>query len=242
MIPLKDDIPSRTFPIVNILIIFINIFFFLVEVSLGNRLEILFNTFGVVPAKFFASYYIMQDRVVYIGLLDRIVPLFTSMFLHGGWFHLLGNMLYLWIFGDNVEDRMGHFRYLLFYILCGIVANITHIIFAPTSNIPSVAASGAIAGVLGAYLLLYPTARVVVLVIIFFWIDFITLPALIVLSLWFVIQFFSGLASLGAQNAASGGVAWWAHIGGFVSGMALLFIFKKRNYRPVGRDLWWIRR
>lgn len=242
MIPIKDDIPSRTLPIVNISLIIINIFFFLIEVSMGERLATLFNNFGVVPAKFFASYYVVQDRVVYVGLADRVIPLFTSIFLHGGWFHLFGNMLYLWIFGDNVEDRMGHLRYLLFYILCGFSANITHILFTPTSTIPSVGASGAIAGVLGAYLLLYPTARVVVLVVLFFWIDFIALPAIIVLGLWFVVQFFSGLASLGAQSASTGGVAWWAHIGGFVAGMALLFVFKKRGYRPIGRDLWWIRK
>lgn len=241
MIPIKDDIPSRTFPVVNIFLIIMNIFFFLIEVSMGERLTVLFNNFGVIPAKFFASYYIIQDRVIYVGLADRIVPLFTSMFLHGGWFHLFGNMLYLWIFGDNVEDRMGHLRYLIFYILCGIIANITHILFTPTSNIPSVGASGAIAGVLGAYLLLYPTARVVLLVILFFWIDFITLPAILVLGLWFVVQFFSGLASLGVQSVSSGGVAWWAHIGGFIAGMALLFIFKKRGYSPLGRDIWWIR-
>ncbi|MCX7959254.1 MAG: rhomboid family intramembrane serine protease [Deltaproteobacteria bacterium] len=242
MIPIKDDIPSRTFPVVNITLIILNIFFFLVEVSLGDRLNLLFGNFGVVPAKFFASYYITGDRIVYIGAADRIIPLFTSMFLHGGWFHLLGNMLYLWIFGDNVEDRMGHLRYLIFYILCGIVASLTHIIFNPSSNIPSVGASGAIAGVLGAYMLSYPTARVVVLVVLFFYIDFIALPALLVLGFWFVMQFFSGVLSLGVESASSGGVAWWAHIGGFVAGMALLFVFRKRNYRITDRDLWWIRR
>ncbi len=242
MIPLKDDIPSRTFPIVNITLIILNIFFFLVEVSLGDRLNLLFGNFGVVPAKFFASYYIAGDRIVYIGAAERIIPLFTSMFLHGGWFHLLGNMLYLWIFGDNVEDRMGHLRYLVFYLLCGLIASLTHILFNPSSTIPSVGASGAIAGVLGAYMLSYPTARVVVLIVLFFYIDFVALPALIVLGFWFIMQFFSGVLSLGVQNASTGGVAWWAHIGGFVAGMALLFIFRKRNYRPIGRDLWWIRR
>ncbi|MGC8928255.1 MAG: rhomboid family intramembrane serine protease [Myxococcota bacterium] len=242
MIPIKDDIPSRTFPIVNITLIILNIFFFLVEISFGSKLNLLFNSFGVVPAKFFASYYIAGDRIVYVGVADRIIPLFTSMFLHGGWFHLLGNMLYLWIFGDNVEDRMGHFRYLIFYILCGLIANITHIIFNPSSGIPSVGASGAIAGVLGAYMLSYPTARVVVLLILFFYIDFVALPALIVLGFWFVIQFFSGVLSLGVENASSGGVAWWAHIGGFIAGMALLFVFRKKNYYISGRDLWWIRR
>jgi len=242
MIPLKDDIPSRTFPIVNILLIIANIFFFIVEVSFGEKLTLLFNHFGVIPAKFFASYYIATDRVVYIGTADRIVPLFTSLFLHGGWFHLLGNMLYLYIFGDNVEDRMGHIRYLIFYILCGLIANLTHIVLNPESKIPSVGASGAIAGVLGAYMLLYPTARVVVLVMLLFYIDFVALPALIVLGLWFIIQFFSGLLSLGVQNASGGGVAWWAHIGGFVAGMTLVFLFKRRDYRPVGRDMWWIRR
>ena len=242
MIPIKDDIPSRTFPIVNISLIFVNIFFFLVEVSLGDKLALLFNHFGVIPAKYFASYYITSDRVVYIGTADRIIPLFTSLFLHGGWFHLFGNMLYLYIFGDNVEDRMGHIRYLIFYILCGLIANLTHIAFNPESRIPSVGASGAIAGVLGAYMLLYPTARVVVLIMLFFYIDFVALPALIVLGFWFIIQFFSGILSLGVQSASTGGVAWWAHIGGFVAGMSLVFLFKRRDYRPIGRDLWWINR
>ena len=242
MIPLKDDIPSRTFPIVNISLILVNIFFFLVEVSLGDKLALLFNHFGVIPAKFFASYYITPDRVVYIGTADRIIPLFTSLFLHGGWFHLFGNMLYLYIFGDNVEDRMGHIRYLIFYILCGLIANLTHIAFNPESRIPSVGASGAIAGVLGAYMLLYPTARVVVLIMLFFYIDFVALPALIVLGFWFIIQFFSGILSLGVQSASTDGVAWWAHIGGFVAGMSLVFLFKRRDYRPIGRDTWWINR
>lgn len=241
MIPIKDDIPSRTFPIVNIMLIVLNVFVFLAEVSLGPKLQYLFGHLGVVPAKFFASYYIAGDRIIYIGTVDRILPLFTSLFLHGGWLHLIGNMLYLWIFGDNVEDRMGHLRYLIFYILCGVIASLTHIALNPTSTVPCVGASGAIAGVLGAYMLLYPTARVVVLVTFFFYIDFVALPALLVLGLWFVMQFFSGVLSLGVENAASGGVAWWAHIGGFVAGMVLLFVFKKRNYRPVGRDLWWTR-
>lgn len=242
MIPLKDDIPSRTFPVVNIILIILNVFFFLVEVSLGERLNVFFGNYGVVPAKFFASYYLIGDQIVYVGTVDRIIPLFTSMFLHGGWFHLLGNMLYLWIFGDNVEDRMGHLRYLIFYVLCGLIAGMTHIIFNPSSTIPSVGASGAIAGVLGAYMLSFPTARVVVLVVLFFYIDFIALPALLVLGFWFVMQFFSGVLSLGVESASAGGVAWWAHIGGFVAGMALLFVFKKRNYYPAGRDIWWIRR
>jgi len=242
LIPLKDDIPSRTFPIVNIILIILNVFFFLVEVSLGERLNVLFGNFGVVPAKFFASYYLIDDRIVYVGTVDRIIPLFTSMFLHGGWFHLLGNMLYLWIFGDNVEDRMGHLRYLIFYILCGLIAGMTHIIFNPSSKVPSVGASGAIAGVLGAYMLSFPTARVVVLVVLFFYIDFIALPALLVLGFWFVMQFFSGVLSLGVESASAGGVAWWAHIGGFVAGMVLLFVFKRRNYYPAGRDIWWVRR
>jgi membrane associated rhomboid family serine protease len=152
---------------------------------------------------------------------------FTSMFMHAGLMHLVGNMLYLWIFGDNVEDRMGHVKYAVFYVLCGVGAAAAHTAIDPTSQVPTVGASGAIAGVLGAYLLAFPRAQVSTLVPLGFFITVARLPALIVLGFWFVLQFISGLGSLSMRQM--GGVAWWAHIGGFVVGMALLFVFQKRR-------------
>lgn len=165
-----------------------------------------------------------------LNLPELALPFFSSMFLHGGWLHVIGNMWYLWIFGDNVEDRMGHVRYLVFYLLCGIGAGLTHIFFNPTSGVPTVGASGAIAGVMGAYLMLYPLAKVVTLVPVFFFITFIEIPALFFLGFWVLLQFIQGtVTSTVAQD--TGGVAWWAHFGGFVLGAALIFLFKKRRQR-----------
>lgn len=242
MIPIKDDIPSKSYPIVNITLIVINVIAFLFELSLGDDLESFIKAFAIIPEKYFYSGIQYEDgTVVLFSMSERIIPLFTSMFLHGGWLHLFSNMLYLWIFGDNVEDRMGHFRYILFYILCGLIAAGAHIITNPDSEIPTIGASGAIAGVLGAYLLLYPFARVIVVIpILFFW-DIIKLPALIVLGFWFVTQIFQGTLALAIQTSATGGVAWWAHIGGFVAGLLLINIFKKKNRKPTYRDLWWER-
>src|SRR6185295_4203448 len=155
----------------------------------------------------------------------------TAMFLHGGWLHLIGNMWYLWIFGDNIEDRLGHVTYLLFYLLCGLGAGIVHTFFNAESVLPSVGASGAIAGVLGAYVISYPFARVVTLVPIFIFVQIIEIPALIVLGFWFVMQLFTGTAALATTSANNGGVAWWAHIGGFVIGIILVSIFPRKD-RP----------
>jgi membrane associated rhomboid family serine protease len=155
------------------------------------------------------------------------LPFFTSMFLHAGWLHLIGNMWYLWIFGDNVEDRLGHFRFLIFYLVCGLIANTAHYALNQTSSLPSIGASGAIAGVLGAYVISYPGARVLVLLPIFFFIQFVELPALVVLGFWFVLQFLSGAASVVASGE-TGGVAWWAHIGGFIGGIAIFYLFRPR--------------
>jgi membrane associated rhomboid family serine protease len=152
------------------------------------------------------------------------------MFLHGGWLHLIGNMWYLWIFGDNVEDRVGHIRFLAFYLLCGFGAGIAHTIINANTAVPSIGASGAIAGVLGAYLVSYPFARVLTLVPLFIFIQIIEIPAVIVLGLWFVIQFFNGTAALASTTAASaGGVAWWAHVGGFLLGVLLIGLFPRRG-------------
>jgi membrane associated rhomboid family serine protease len=222
MIPIKDRNPTHRFPAVTILILLINVVIFVLELSLDEAgLEHFFLTYGVVPA-----------AVVHAfgqGTLDLMTffPLLSSMFLHGGFLHLGGNMLYLWIFADNVEDKLGHGRFLAFYLLCGLAATILHIVIDPGSPVPTVGASGAISGVLGAYLLMFPGARVVTVIPILFFLQVAELPALVVLGFWFVIQFFSGIASLGYQTAGGGGVAWWAHIGGFIAGLLLVIPLRK---------------
>jgi membrane associated rhomboid family serine protease len=227
MIPLKDTIPSRTVPFVNYTLILINLACFFYQLSLGHHLEQFIYTWGVVPANFFAPLSLAHPHLV-----QRVLPLFTSMFLHGGWLHFLGNMLYLYIFGDNVEDRLGHARYFLFYLLCGVLAAAAHLLASHGSRLPTIGASGAIAGVMGAYFFLYPQARVVTLIFIFFFFDIVEIPAFFFLAIWFIFQFLSG-SLVSAQDAMSGGVAWWAHIGGFVAGIVLLFVFGvKRSRRP----------
>lgn len=222
MIPLKDNIPSSTFPFVNILLIITNVVVFFYEVSLGSYLEHLIYHFGIIPYKF-----LLQLSGETFNTLSSLIPLLTSLFLHGGWLHLGGNMLFLWIFGDNVEDLLGHFRYLLFYLLCGIGAGLTHILTQPFSHIPTIGASGAIAGVMGAYFLLFPRAKVITLVPIFFFIHFIEIPAFFFLALWFFMQLFSG--TFAGYSPYSGGIAFWAHIGGFLCGMFFLAFFKRRR-------------
>jgi membrane associated rhomboid family serine protease len=241
MIPIRDDIPSRSAPIVSVSLIVVNALAFLYQLSLGQEgLELFMQQYAVIPARYFASGYLDQFGMIHaIPVTDLVVPVFSAMFLHGGWMHIGGNMLYLWIFGDNVEDRMGHGRFLVFYLLCGILATVAHIMFSPESRVPSLGASGAIAGVLGAYLLLFPRARVMTIVPIFIFVQFISIPAVIVLGIWFLQNFFAGAASLGVQSAQTGGVAWWAHIGGFVSGMVLVHLFKRKDYWPVERDYHW---
>ena len=227
MLPLSDHNPSRTTPVVNILLIAANVFMFFWELSLGPNLEpALFNV-AFIPARF---WYAPVAPLNVIGM-------FVSMFLHGGWLHLGGNMLYLWIFGDNIEDRLGHFRYLIFYLLCGIVATLAHAFFNPASRMPSIGASGAIAGVLGAYLLLFPRAQVTTLIPIFFFITVREIPAFIILGLWFVLQLFTGAAVMGAHMNDVGGVAYFAHIGGFVAGMVLVIVMGGR--RPPPRPVWY---
>lgn len=225
MIPLRDANPSRSVPFVTLALIALNCLVFLYEMALpAAGLERLVFTFGMVPAKVTAF-----PANPGIGFLDATVPFLTSMFLHAGWLHLLGNMWFLWIFGDNVEDHLGHLRFLLFYLLCGLVAAIVHLVFNLHSTIPTVGASGAIAGVLGAYLLLFPGARILTLVPVFFvWL--MELPAYVILLYWFVLQLLQGTATLGA-SAAGGGVAWWAHVGGFLAGLALVKIVASRRRR-----------
>jgi membrane associated rhomboid family serine protease len=201
------------------------------QLSLGRYLEPFLAHYGIVPA------HVFRWPQTNLPLTVVAVPFFTSMFLHGGWLHLIGNMWYLWIFGDNVEDRLGHFTYLIFYVLCGLGAGIVHTILNYDTVVPSIGASGAIAGVLGAYFLSYPQARVLTLVPIFIFIQVIEIPALIVLGFWFIMQFFYGAASLAVSTANAGGVAWWAHVGGFVVGMILIGLFPRRD-RPQYEYHW----
>jgi membrane associated rhomboid family serine protease len=217
MIPLRDTIRSRTVPYINYLLIGACGVVFVVELSLGSRAPSLFHRFGVIPGSMVAAY---QDGALSVR---AYLPLFTSMFLHGGWLHLIGNMLYLYIFGDNVEDRLGHLGYLLFYLLSGVGAAATQVYFQPESTAPLIGASGAISGVLGAYFLLYPRARVLTIIPLFVFFPVVELSAFFFLGFWFVMQFLQ--ATLTTATDASGGVAWWAHAGGFVVGAVLLPLF-----------------
>ena len=206
MFPVADVIPSRTRPTVTIAIIVLNALAFLFEITLSEReLQRFVLVYGVVPAAF------------------SWTSVLTSMFLHGGWLHFLGNMLYLWIFGDNVEDRLGHGRYLLFYVACGAAAALGQTALQPYSPIPMVGASGAIAGVMGAYFVLFPHSRVITAVFVFFFFDLIEIPAIFFLG--FFMQFFSGVGSLGG-NAAEGGVAFWAHVAGFAAGAIVAVVWR----------------
>jgi membrane associated rhomboid family serine protease len=228
VIPVRDTVPSRRVPVVTWSLIAVNTLVFLFELSLSpDELEALFYLFGVVPAR-----YSHPEWALAVGFpLDDYWPFVTSLFLHGGWLHLIANMWTLWIFGDNVEDRMGPARFLAFYLLAGIAAGVTHWLFNADSTVPTVGASGAIAGVLGAYFLLFPHARVIALFPVLFFPFFFELPAVVYLLLWFLTQIFSGtLTSLSAGDV--GGVAWWAHAGGFVAGAALRWVFVPMRTRP----------
>lgn len=221
MIPLYDTIPGRYRPVMTITLIIINVLVFLFETSLPPHiLQNLIDTYGFVPAR------LTQGAVL---------PIFTAMFLHGGWLHVIGNMWALWLFGNNVEDRMGPGRFLLFYLTCGILASLAHYYMGPNSTVPVVGASGAIAGVMGAYFILYPRARVVTLIPIFIFPWFVEIPAFIYLGFWVVSQALSGTASLYTPQLTSP-VAFWAHVGGFVGGMLLHRVFfsptRNRRYTP----------
>ena len=241
MIPLRDDVPSRTFPIVNYTLIALNALAFAIELGMGAELERFFYRAAVVPALFTGPDRSLGPLEVVTTTIDPSLGsrVLISMFLHGGWAHIIGNMLYLWIFGDNVEDRMGHGRYLGFYLLCGWAASYAHVWSDPASRIPSLGASGAIAGVLAAYLTLYPHARVVTLLPLGFFTQLVKIPAVFFLAIWFLQQFVSGALSLAARTAQTGGVAWFAHIGGFVAGLALVWLFRDERRRPPNRDTWW---
>jgi len=234
MIPIRDDQPRYSTPFVNYFIIGLNVLVFLFELSIsaqGRRaLNAFVFQFGVVPWHFEQA----LAGSTHYTLGTTLLTILTSMFLHGGWLHIIGNMWFLWIFGDNIEDYLGHFRYLIFYLVCGIAAAVTHILFNFTSNEPTVGASGAIAGVMGAYIVLYPRARVLTLVILIVFFTFWWIPAWVFLGYWFVLQFLSGAAtSIAETSRGTGGIAFWAHVGGFLAGILLIKIFpqRARSYR-----------
>ena len=213
MIPLRDVIPSRTTPYITVTIIFLNAVAWSFELTLpADVLPVFLQVYGVVPARLHALTFV------------------TSMFLHGSWMHVIGNMWYLWIFGDNVEDRVGHGRFIVFYLLCGIAAAIGHIVIDPGSTLPTIGASGAIAGVMGAYLVLYPRSRVLTLIpLVIFW-EVIEVPAILLLGFWFLMQLFSA-GAIAVTSSTGGGVAFMAHVAGFLCGVGGIFLFRQRQ-RP----------
>ncbi len=219
MFPIKDENPARTIPFLTILIIIANSFFFYIELTSPDMKGFIFN-YGLIPREFF-----LNLKELKIG--DSIFPFFSSMFLHGGFFHIISNMWFFWIFGNNVEDAMGHFKFLIFYLLCGVGAGLSQILMNPHSTIPMVGASGAISGVLGAYFLFYPGARILTLVIAFFFVRMIYVPAGIFILIWFFMQVVNSLTI----NPEGGGIAWYAHIGGFLTGIFLAGFFVRKRVR-----------
>jgi membrane associated rhomboid family serine protease len=233
LFPLRDTIPSRRVPVVTWGLIALNCLVFLYQLVLPEEAQLkLFHLYGMVPARFSSPGWAAEA-----GYPQSLaLPFLTSMFLHGGFFHLLTNMWTLWIFGDNIEDRMGHLRYLVFYLLTGFAAGVMHWLTNLDSTVPTIGASGAIAGVLGAYLVLFPRSRVVTLVPLFFWPLFFELPAIFYLGFWFVSQLLSGASALASGAAGAGGVAWWAHVGGFLAGFGLHRLFLERRPPPRPRS------
>ncbi len=234
MFPLRDTVPSVRFPAVTIGLIVVNAFVFLFELGNARGLDAVFYQWGIVPCTFSGTCHargFTSGGFRSMPLHPNYLTLLSSMFLHGGWMHIIGNMWSLWIFGDNVEDRMGRAGFLCFYLLSGLAAGVLHIVFNSSSRVPTVGASGAIAGVMGAYLLLFPYARVVTLVPIFIFLQTIELPAVAFLGFWFLTNLLSGVGSLTA-HAPAGGVAWWAHIGGFLVGVLWALPLRRQE----GRD------
>ncbi|MFB3826668.1 MAG: rhomboid family intramembrane serine protease [Bryobacteraceae bacterium] len=222
MFPLRDAQPSYSRPVVTVLLIIVNLVVFLYESMLDPySLNHFVEVYGLVPANL------------------HLTSLFTSMFLHGGWMHVLGNLWFLWIFGDNVEDVLGHGKYLMFYLLSGVAAAAGQIIVNPDSGVPMVGASGAIAGVMGAYIVKFPHARILTLVFIFLFITTVEVPAVLMLAYWFIIQLFSGVGSIARTHATQGGVAFFAHVGGFVAGMVLVKVLGTKQPYRRRRDLTW---
>ncbi len=247
MFPLRDENPTQLTPVVTFILIAINVLVWVLVQQGGGGQGFLSSlcTFGAIPADITGALNpgsviaLGPDATCTVGNLGWVTIL-TSMFMHGGWMHLIGNMWFLWVFGNNIEDSMGHIRYILFYLLCGVLASAAHILTDPASAIPTVGASGAISGIMGAYLVLYPKVRVHTFIFLFFYIRVLPLPAWVLLAEWIVIQVVSGVGSFGAEG---GGVAFWAHIGGFVAGIVLVKLFQrpqlvdaKRNKVQLARD------
>jgi membrane associated rhomboid family serine protease len=226
MLPLRDNIPSSRVPWVTLLLIALNALAFLWELKLGQRLGDALDRLALIPIR-----YTNWDVARHFHFGEQVLPFFSSMFLHGGWLHLLGNMWTLWIFGDNVEDRLGPRKYLVLYLGGGITAGLLHVYTNPHSAIPTLGASGAVAAVMGAYLRFFPHARVETIIPPFFWGPVLVLPAMVFLGIWFLLQFFSGALSLAAGPARMGGVAWWAHVGGFLFGIAGAMLAGRRQER-----------
>jgi len=248
MIPLRDNVPARTVPIVTVVLIAVNLAIFAMTALLPRgELEAFVFRYGLIPAKIFrpesiAAYYRhrLGLAVPYdYSLAESLLPLLTCMFLHGGVLHVVGNMWMLWIFGDNVEDALGHAAFLLFYVACGLASSLVQTIASPFSPVATIGASGAIAGVMGAYMVLYPYARVMTFVWFLFYIDVWPIPAFLFLFYWFLIQFLSGMSTLGGDVLA-GGIAWWAHIGGFLAGLGFVLFSgirpAQKAVRPYARQ------
>lgn len=228
MFPIRDDIPSSRTPVLNYCVIGVTTAVFLYQVMLGEEMAAFVRQYGLVPAYLFGFEQPPTDT-------PRFLPLISFIFLHGGWFHLISNMWFLYIFGDNVEDRLGSLLYVVFYLACGLLAGLTQVLTQPTSTVPVVGASGAVSGVLGAYVVFFPTARVVTLMPVFFILTLVHVPAFLYIGMWFLMQLFSGTTALLTPQGA--GIAWWAHIGGFLGGFWLAQrIAPPRPYRR--RDIW----
>jgi membrane associated rhomboid family serine protease len=236
MIPLRDDNPTNIVPVMTVGLIALNVLVFLYQISLGpGGAEVFIYQFGAIPAVIFGSQSLPSELVA----IPASLSVFTSMFLHGGFLHLIGNMLYLWIFGNNVEDAMGHGRFILFYLLTGVAASMAHFFTDLNSEIPTIGASGAISGILGAYILLYPRAQVLVLIFLGFFIRVMYVPAGLALGFYFLLQILRGTLTFGQGG---GGVAWFAHIGGFVAGLLLVGLFKQSSVRFFNRPHYHARR
>jgi len=229
MIPIRDTIPRQHFPFAVWALVAVNVYVFIRELALPlDSTEHFIYLFGLVPARF-----THPDWAARVGFPHTYWPFFSTMFLHGGWLHIIGNMWVLWIFGDNVEDRMGPVRFLIFYLLCGLAAGVVHVLTNPGSRVPAVGASGAIAGVMAAYFVLFPRARIVAMFPILFYPVFFQVPAFLYLGFWFLTQFFSGTLAIASHREVSG-IAWWAHVGGFGAGILTFALFlRPRETRPA---------
>ena len=227
-LPLTDHIRRRSFWFITLTLIIANVLVFFFELAQGRGINRLVSFYGIVPAR-----YITRYGFVNLTGAGFLIPVFVSMFLHGGWLHLLGNMLFLFVFGRSVEDRYGHFKFLFLYFLSGFAGAILHIILNAGSPLPSIGASGAIAGVLGAYFVSFPRARITTLIFLIFFFWTIELPAILVLGYWFLIQFVAGYQMMAIQSATGGGVAWWAHVGGFMTGAMLAVVLRPARRGPV---------